>query len=72
MAMATLAATKLRLTFSTGVDSTGAPVYKVKTFNNIKKEATTDQLFQTAQALGVLSNDPLNSVERNDTSDVVA
>lgn len=72
MAQATLAASKLRLTFQTGVDANGKPVYKAKTFNNIKPAATTDQLFQTAQALSVLCNDPMNSVERNDSTDIIA
>lgn len=72
MATATLATTKLRLAFQTGVNEKGEPVYKAKTFNNIKTAATTDQLFQTAQALSVLCNDPLNSVERNDSSDIMA
>lgn len=72
MALATLAETKLRLIFEVGVNEKGESVYKAKAFNNVKKEATTDQLFQTAQALGILCNDPLKTVERIDNSDIMA
>lgn len=71
MAMATLIDSKLRLVFEVGIDEKGHPVYKTKTFNNVKKEATTDQLFQTAEAIGSLCNDRLNTVERNDSSDII-
>ncbi|MDP4105685.1 MAG: DUF1659 domain-containing protein [Bacillota bacterium] len=72
MAVANLYETKLRMTFETGMDEKGKPIYKAKTLNNIKKEATTDQLFQVAQALSVLSNDSLFKIERNDTTDITA
>jgi hypothetical protein len=71
MALATLIDSKLHLVFEVGVDEQGHPVYKSKTFNNLKKEATTDQLFQTADALSVLCNDRLNTVERIDSSDII-
>lgn len=72
MAVANLYETKLRMTFETGMDEKGKPIYKAKTLNNIKKEATTDQLFQVAQALSSLSNDSLFKIERNDTTDITA
>ena len=71
MAQASLIQSKLRLVFEVGVDENGKSLYKAKTVN-VKTEATTDQLFQTAQALAALCNDPLNTVERNDSSDIIA
>lgn len=71
MAQATLTATTLRLLFETGVDEKGAAIYRVKSFNNVKKEATTDQLHQAAQAFSVLCMDPLSSIERNDNSEII-
>jgi hypothetical protein len=71
MAVANLMATKLRLIFESGMDEKGKPILKSKTFNNVKKEATTDQLFQAAQALSVLCSDPVNSIERNDSTDIL-
>ncbi|MDR7002886.1 DUF1659 domain-containing protein [Neobacillus niacini] len=72
MAQARLATTKLRIVFETGVDGEGNPILKAKSFNNIKKEATADQLYQAAQAIFVLCNDTLNRVERTDCSDLLA
>ncbi|HJV31120.1 MAG TPA: DUF1659 domain-containing protein [Bacillales bacterium] len=72
MAQVMLAETSLKLIFDAGMNEKGEPVYKTKTFNNVKKEATTDQLFQTAQALAVLCIDPLDTVLRNDNSEIIA
>jgi hypothetical protein len=72
MAVANLLETKLHIVFETGMDEKGNPVYKSKTLNNIKKEATTDQLFQVAQAISALCSDSLNKIERNDMTDIMA
>jgi hypothetical protein len=72
MAQIMLAETTLKLIFDGGMNEKGKPVYKTKTFNNVKKEAATDQLFQVAQAISVLCSDPLNSVQRDDSSDIIA
>ncbi|WHY85962.1 DUF1659 domain-containing protein [Neobacillus novalis] len=72
MALALLEGTKLRLVFEAGMDGKGNPLYKAKTFSNVKKEATADQLFQAAQAISVLCKDPLNKVERNDSTEILA
>lgn len=72
MAQAALIDSKLRLVFEVGTDENGKTLYKTKTLNNVKPEATTEQLFLTAQALGALCNDPITTVERNDSSDIMA
>lgn len=71
MAQALLEGTKLRLVFEAGMDEKGNPLYKAKAFSNVKKEATTDQLNQAAQAITVLTNDVLNKVERNDSIEIL-
>jgi hypothetical protein len=71
MAQALLAETKLRLVFEVGMDVDGEPILKTKTFSNVKKEATADQLYQAAQAIYSLSNDILSRVERVDNSDLL-
>ena len=71
MAKALLEGTKLRLVFDAGIDNEGNPILKSRTFNNIKKEATVDQLFQAAQAISTLCNDSLNRVERTDSSEIL-
>ncbi|MED4228046.1 DUF1659 domain-containing protein [Neobacillus cucumis] len=71
MAQALLAGTKLRLLFDAGIDNEGNPILKSRSFNNIKKEATVDQLFQAAQAISALCNDSLSRVERTDNSEII-
>ncbi|CEG26962.1 DUF1659 domain-containing protein [Bacillus sp. B-jedd] len=71
MAQALLAESKLRLVFETGVNEKGEPIFKSKTFNNLKKEATPDQMHQAAAAIAALSKDPLSRVERNDRSEIL-
>lgn len=72
MAQSLLEGTKLRLVFEAGMDDKGNPIFKAKTFNNVRKEATVNQLFQAAQAIIVLCNDTLNKVERTDSSELLA
>ncbi|GHH99438.1 DUF1659 domain-containing protein [Neobacillus kokaensis] len=72
MAQALLTGTKLRLVFQVGMDEEGKPIMKSKTFSNVKKDSTTDQLFQAAIAISGLTNDMLNNLERNDTSEILA
>ncbi|MCM3728917.1 DUF1659 domain-containing protein [Neobacillus cucumis] len=71
MAQGLLETTKLRLVFQSGIDNEGNPILKSKTFSNVTKAATADQLFQAAQAISVLCNADLNKVERNDSSEII-
>jgi hypothetical protein len=72
MAQALLEGSKLRIVFEAGVDGEGHPIFRSKSFSNVKKEATTDQLFQAALAISTLCNDTLNKVERNDSTELIA
>ncbi|PLS01359.1 DUF1659 domain-containing protein [Neobacillus cucumis] len=72
MAQGLLVGTKLRLVFDGGIDNEGNLILKSRTFSNVKKEATVDQLFQAAQAISALCNDSLNRVERTDNSEIIA
>jgi hypothetical protein len=72
MAQATLVDSNLRLVFETGVNEKGEPIFKGKMYSNLKQEATTGQIYQAAQALSVLCNDPLYTVERSDRFDIMA
>ncbi|WP_042462120.1 DUF1659 domain-containing protein [Neobacillus dielmonensis] len=71
MAQGFLESTKLRLVFQTGMDDEGKPILRSKTFSNVTKAATADQLYQAANALSVLSIDQLNKVERNDSTEIM-
>jgi hypothetical protein len=72
MAQAVVTASKLRLVFQVGMDDEDKPILKAKTFNNIQKSATPDQLLQAAQALIGLSNDTLSNIERVENADLLA
>ncbi|WP_053366353.1 DUF1659 domain-containing protein [Bacillus sp. FJAT-27245] len=72
MALALLADSKLRLVFETGVNEKGEPIFKSKTFNNLKTEATPAQMYLAASAIGALSADPLSVVERNDRTEIIS
>ncbi|PGY06553.1 DUF1659 domain-containing protein [Bacillus sp. AFS031507] len=71
MTLALLEVTKLRIVFEAGMDDEGNPILKSKTFSNVTKAATADQLSQAALAVAVLCNDTLNKVERNDIIAIV-
>jgi hypothetical protein len=71
MAMAMLKGSNIRLMFEAGIDEKGEPIFKGKTYSNVKKEATADQVQQAAIALGGLSANTLSSVERNDSFDII-
>ena len=71
MAEAIMTSSKLQLSYETGVNEKGDPIFKTKTYSNIKEEATADGLYQVAQALSSLSNYPFNGAKRNDVSDLV-
>ncbi|MFL6558456.1 MAG: DUF1659 domain-containing protein [Bacillus sp. (in: firmicutes)] len=72
MAQSLLDSTKLRMVYEAGMDDKGEPILRAKTFSNVRKEATVDQLFQAAQAITVLGNDTLNKLERNDNIEILA
>lgn len=71
MAQALLMYTKLQLSFETGLNEKGEPVFKTRTYSNVKETATPDQLFLAAQAIASLSTDPLASIIQNNSLDIV-
>lgn len=61
----------LRLNLSDGVDlDSGKPVYRAKSFSNIKVSSDATQLFNVAEQLASLQTLPLDSIERRDTSEI--
>ncbi|PLR95900.1 DUF1659 domain-containing protein [Bacillus sp. T33-2] len=71
MAQAMLKDSRLTLVFETGMNEKGEPIFKSKSYANVKKTATADQLAQAASALGTLSAYPISTVERTDSSDII-
>jgi len=73
MAIQELMSTSLQLVFSEGIDeSSGQPIYKTKSFNNVKTTADAEQLYAVATALAALQEFPLYNVHRRDNSDIYA
>ena len=71
MAEAIMTSSKLQVSYETGVDEKGNPIFKTKTYSNVKEEATADGLLQVAQGLASLSNYPFSGAKRNDVSDLI-
>ncbi|MBY0099407.1 DUF1659 domain-containing protein [Mesobacillus maritimus] len=71
MAQAMLKDSRITLMFETGLNEKGEPIFKGKSYANVRKEATADQLHQAATALGGLCAYPLSSVERTDNYDLI-
>jgi len=71
MAQAMMKDSRMTLVFETGLNEKGEPIFEGKSYANVRKEATADQLHQAATALGGLSAYPLSSVERTDNHDII-
>ncbi|UOQ92995.1 DUF1659 domain-containing protein [Halobacillus shinanisalinarum] len=63
--------TQLQLVFENGTDEKGNVKFRTKSFNNVKMEATSDQLYKVATALAPLQQRLLSTIERNDSSVLV-
>lgn len=73
MAVATMMNSQLRLVLHDGDDlETGEPIFKTKSFNNVKTNATADQLFEVSQAIASLQELPLYGIERRDNSEITS
>lgn len=72
MAMAQLVDTNFRLVYEIGVDDKGDPIFKRKTYNNVKPASTDDQIFDVAKAIASLSNLTLFTIERADQKEIYA
>jgi hypothetical protein len=72
MAQALLKSTKVRLVFNYGQDEKGKAILKSKLFSNIRMDATADEIQAFAQAIASLSMKPLNTVERDDSNDILS
>lgn len=70
MAVQNKISSALRLVFIDGLDEEGLPIYKNKSFRNVKTNADADQLYAVAQAFVGLQERDLNRIERKDSSDV--
>lgn len=70
MANAFLKSSRLRLVFDHGVDEMNNPILKSKTFTNIRRDSSADELYAAAQAIGSLAANEIWAIERNDSFDI--
>ncbi|MCT1901842.1 DUF1659 domain-containing protein [Oceanobacillus sojae] len=71
MAVAQLTESVLQLTLNEGFDPiSGEFILKHKRFNNVKPEATAEQLFETANAFVSVQQHELYGVSRRDVSEI--
>lgn len=59
-----LVKSRLSIIFLTGTNEKGEPIFKTKSFNNIKETATNEQLTNIANALARLQNYDIDHIER--------
>jgi hypothetical protein len=72
MAISNVYRTQLKIGFENGIDpDTNRIIVKRKTFNNVKPDATPDQLYAVAEALASLQQLPLFEVERSDHAEII-
>ncbi|QKY70588.1 DUF1659 domain-containing protein [Lentibacillus sp. CBA3610] len=71
MAVAHKVNSRLTLILDDGDDlMTGDTIFKSKSFNNVKPDATADQLYAIATAVAGLQERPLYNVERKDDYEI--
>ena len=61
---------KLKITFSTGVDGYGRDIKSSKTYSSIKPAATDEDVFAVAMTLIGLQKNPALNVERLDQKEI--
>ncbi len=62
--------TRLALRLNTGLDENLNPVYRVRSFNNIKPTATHANLFTVAQEMNLLQVHGLETIRRLDENEL--
>ncbi|WP_249870779.1 DUF1659 domain-containing protein [Oceanobacillus saliphilus] len=71
MAVADMTNSSLQLVLQDGINpESGLPIFKFKSFNNVKTNATADQLYAIATAFAALQERALYNINRKDSSDI--
>ena len=64
-------ASRLTIKVQTGVSVTGSPVYRVRSYRNVKPGAAEADVFEVGQALAGLQAHPLTGISRVDEGDLM-
>lgn len=63
---------RLQLRFQVGTTEGGEPIYKLKSYSNVKADANDEDVFQVAEALGNLQEHVLRHVIRHDSAVLIS
>lgn len=63
-------ASRLTIKVQTGVSEAGSPVYRVRTYRNVKPAALEEDVFAVGQALGNLQKHAVSGIVRVDEGDL--
>lgn len=64
-------ASRLQIKVQTGLNASGAPVYRVRSLQNLKPAAADDAVYAVAQGLGSLQQHGVIAVSRQDGANLV-
>ncbi|MDF2875430.1 MAG: hypothetical protein K0R22_2113 [Sporomusa sp.] len=62
---------KVVLKVQTGINATGSPVFKLRTYANVKSEAADSDIFAVAEGLGSLQQHTLVDIVRQDINNLI-
>jgi hypothetical protein len=64
-------AARLQIKVQTGLNASGAPVYRVRSLQNLKDEALDDSSYAVAQGLASLQQHTVIAVSRQDDANLI-
>lgn len=64
-------AARLQIKVQTGISTTGAPVYRVRSLQNLKTDAADDSVYAIAQGLGGLQEHTVVAISRQDDANLM-
>ncbi|HHX24200.1 MAG: DUF1659 domain-containing protein [Tepidanaerobacteraceae bacterium] len=60
----------LRIVVETGMDENNKPIYKTRSYNNVKTDAVDEDLMSVANLLGEIQTHPVNAIRRMTESEL--
>lgn len=61
----------LTIKVQTGVSDTGKPIYRLRTYNNVKTDATDAAIYAVGNGLAGLQINPVNAIMRVDKCSLI-
>jgi hypothetical protein len=64
-------AARLQIKVQTGLNASGAPVYRVRSLQNLKNSAVGDSVYAVAQGLASLQQHTVIAISRQDDANLI-